>query len=61
MSAIIIAGRSGSSYAAQIGIMVAKEIDALRTIGIEPTALLVLPRIWAQMPSEAVRWHTAWV
>lgn len=48
MSAIIIAGRSGSSYAAQIGTMVVtEEIDALRTIGIDPTELLVLPRILA--------------
>ena len=48
MTAIIIAGRSGSAYAAQIGTMVvAEEIDALRTIGIHPTELLVLPRILA--------------
>ena len=48
MSAIIIAGRSGSSYAAQIGTMVVtEEIDAMRTIGIDPQELLVLPRILA--------------
>ncbi len=48
MTAIIIAGRSGSAYAAQIGTMVvAEEIDALRTIGIQPTELLVLPRVMA--------------
>ncbi len=48
MTAIIIAGRSGSAYAAQIGSMVvAEEIDALRTIGIQPTELLVLPRLLA--------------
>lgn len=48
MTAIIIAGRSGSAYAAQIGTMVvAEEIDALRTMGIHPTELLVLPRVLA--------------
>jgi phospholipid/cholesterol/gamma-HCH transport system permease protein len=48
MSAIIIAGRSGSAFAAQIGTMVVTdEIDAMRTIGIDPTELLVLPRILA--------------
>ncbi len=48
MSAIIIAGRSGSAYAAQIGTMVVtEEIDAMRTIGIDPLELLVLPRILA--------------
>ena len=48
MTAIIIAGRSGSSYTAQIGTMVVtEEIDAMRTIGIDPTEQLVLPRILA--------------
>ncbi len=48
MTAIIIAGRSGSSYAAQIGTMVVtEEIDAMRTLGIDPTRQLVLPRILA--------------
>lgn len=48
MSAIIIAGRSGSAYAAQIGTMVvAEEIDALHTIGIDPLQRLVLPKIVA--------------
>ena len=48
MTAIIIAGRSGSAYAAQIGTMaVAEEIDAMRTLGIEPMELLVLPKIMA--------------
>jgi phospholipid/cholesterol/gamma-HCH transport system permease protein len=46
ITAIIIAGRSGSSYAAQIGTMVVtEEIDAMRTIGIEPIAILVIPKI----------------
>ena len=48
MTAIIIAGRSGSSYAAQIGTMVVtEEIDAMRTMGMEPREVLVLPRIGA--------------
>jgi phospholipid/cholesterol/gamma-HCH transport system permease protein len=48
MTAIIVAGRSGSAYAAQIGTMsVTEEIDAMRTIGIAPVDLLVLPKILA--------------
>lgn len=48
ITAIIIAGRSGSSYAAQIGTMaVTEEIDAMRTIGIEPLEMLVLPKLIA--------------
>lgn len=48
ISAIIIAGRSGSAYSAQIGTMVvAEEVDALRTIGIDPLERLVLPKIIA--------------
>ncbi|MBK9160336.1 MAG: MlaE family lipid ABC transporter permease subunit [Nitrosomonadales bacterium] len=48
ITAIIIAGRSGSAYAAQIGTMkVTEEIDALRTIGIGPFDLLVLPKVLA--------------
>ena len=48
ISAIIIAGRSGSAYAAQIGTMVVtEEVDAMRTIAIDPTELLVLPKILA--------------
>jgi len=48
MTAIIIAGRSGSAYAAQIGTMsVTEEIDAMRTIGIAPLELLVLPKVIA--------------
>ena len=50
IGAIIIAGRSGSAHAAQIGTMVvAEEIDALRTIGIDPLQRLVLPKIVALM------------
>ena len=48
LTAIIVAGRSGSAYAAQIGTMkVTEEIDALRTVGIPPIELLVLPKILA--------------
>ena len=48
ISAIIIAGRSGSAYAAQIGTMVVtEEIDAMRTIAIDPIELLVLPKVLA--------------
>ncbi len=48
MTAIIIAGRSGSAYAAQIGTMVVtEEVDALRTLGISPQELLVLPKVIA--------------
>ena len=50
ITAIIIAGRSGSAYAAQIGTMaVTEEIDAMRTIGIAPIELLVLPKVIALM------------
>ncbi len=46
--AIIVAGRSGSAYAAQIGTMkVTEEIDALRTLGVSPLELLVLPKLIA--------------
>ena len=48
ITAIIIAGRSGSAYAAQIGTMsVTEEIDAMRTLGIAPMDLLVLPKFLA--------------
>jgi phospholipid/cholesterol/gamma-HCH transport system permease protein len=46
MTAIMVAGRSGSSFAAQIGSMkLAEEVDAMRTIGVSPIEALVLPRI----------------
>jgi len=46
LSAIIIAGRSGSAFTAQIGTMqVNEEIDALRTLGLDPVEVLVLPRL----------------
>jgi phospholipid/cholesterol/gamma-HCH transport system permease protein len=48
ITAIIVAGRTGSSYAAEIGTMqVTEEVDALRTIGITPFEMLVLPKLIA--------------
>ncbi|HET8613819.1 MAG TPA: MlaE family lipid ABC transporter permease subunit [Sphingomonas sp.] len=48
MTAIMVAGRSGSAFAAQIGSMkLAEEVDAMRTIGLSPMQVLVLPRVVA--------------
>jgi phospholipid/cholesterol/gamma-HCH transport system permease protein len=48
MTAIMVAGRSGSSFAAQLGSMkLAEEIDAMRTIGVSPMEALVIPRVLA--------------
>lgn len=48
MTAIIIAGRSGSAIAAELGtMMVGEEIDALKVMGIEPIRYLVIPRVYA--------------
>jgi phospholipid/cholesterol/gamma-HCH transport system permease protein len=48
MTAIILAGRSGSAFAAEIGTMkVREEIDALKTMGLEPVRFLVVPRVIA--------------
>lgn len=48
LTAIIIAGRTGSSYAAQIGTMkLTEEIAALQTMGLSPIEVLVLPRMTA--------------
>jgi len=48
LTAILVAGRSGSAYAAQIGSMrVTEELDALRALGIPPLSLLVIPRAFA--------------
>jgi phospholipid/cholesterol/gamma-HCH transport system permease protein len=45
LTAILVAGRSGSAFTAQIGSMKAgQEIDALRTLGLDPIEVLVLPR-----------------
>ena len=46
MTAIMVAGRSGSAFAAQLGTMkLTEEIDAMRTIGVSPVEALVLPRV----------------
>lgn len=46
--AILLAGRSGSAYAAEIGTMkVTEELDAIRTLGLSPIDLLVMPRALA--------------
>jgi phospholipid/cholesterol/gamma-HCH transport system permease protein len=48
MTGIIMAGRTGASYAAHLGTMETnEEIDALRTLGISPVEFLVLPRVIA--------------
>jgi phospholipid/cholesterol/gamma-HCH transport system permease protein len=48
MTAIMVAGRSGSAFAAEIGSMkLAEEVDAMRTIGVPPMEALVLPRVIA--------------
>lgn len=48
MTAIMVAGRSGSAFAAQIGTMrLTEEVDAMRTIGLSPMEVLVLPRVIA--------------
>ncbi len=48
MTAVIMAGRTGAAYAAQLGTMkVNEEIDALKTMGISPMDFLVLPRVVA--------------
>ena len=48
ITAIIIAGRSGSAFTAQIGTMkVSQEVDAMETLGLDPIEILVLPRAFA--------------
>jgi len=48
LTAIIVAGRSGSAFTAQIGSMkVREEVDAMRTLGLDPVEVLVLPRLLA--------------
>jgi phospholipid/cholesterol/gamma-HCH transport system permease protein len=50
ITAIVVAGRTGSSYTAQLGAMkITEEINAMRTMGFEPHRFLVLPRIIALM------------
>ncbi len=46
ITAIVVAGRSGSAFTAQIGTMqVNQEVDALKVVGLDPIEVLVLPRI----------------
>jgi len=48
LTAIMVAGRSGSAFTAQIGTMqVNEEVDAMRTMGLDPIEVLVLPRVMA--------------
>jgi len=48
LTAIVIAGRSGSAFTAQIGSMkVNEEVDAMRTLGLDPMEVLVVPRVLA--------------
>jgi phospholipid/cholesterol/gamma-HCH transport system permease protein len=48
ITAIMVAGRSGSAFAAEIGVMkLREEVDALKTIGLDPVEILVLPRVIA--------------
>lgn len=50
ITAIVIAGRSGSAYTAEIGAMkITEEISAMRTMGFDPYTFLVLPRVFALM------------
>jgi phospholipid/cholesterol/gamma-HCH transport system permease protein len=50
MTAIIVAGRSGSAFAAEIGTMkISEEVDALFTMGFDPTRFLVIPKIIASV------------
>lgn len=50
LTAIVVAGRSGSAFTAEIGAMaVNQEIDALRTLGLDPIDVLVVPRMIALM------------
>ena len=52
LTAIIVAGRSGSAFTAQIGSMkVNEEVDAMRVLGLDPIEILVLPRLLALMIS----------
>ncbi len=50
MTAIIVAGRSGAAFAAEIGTMkVSEEIDALKSMGLDPTRFLIIPKIIASV------------
>jgi phospholipid/cholesterol/gamma-HCH transport system permease protein len=48
MTAILVAGRSGSAFAAEIGTMVVnEEVDALKTMGFDPVRFLAVPKVFA--------------
>jgi phospholipid/cholesterol/gamma-HCH transport system permease protein len=48
LTAVILAGRTGSATAAEIGTMgVGEELDALRTMGVNPVQFVVVPKFWA--------------
>jgi phospholipid/cholesterol/gamma-HCH transport system permease protein len=50
LASVILAGRTGSAFAAEIGTMqVNEEVSALRTMGLDPVTMLVLPRLMAAM------------
>lgn len=50
ITGVVLAGRSGSAFAAELGTMtVTNEIDALRTFGLDPVRFLVIPRMLAAM------------
>lgn len=50
ITAVILSGRSGSAFAAEIGTMqVTEELNALKTLGLEPVRFLVIPRVLAAM------------
>lgn len=58
LAAVILSGRTGSAYAAELGTMrVNEEVDALKTMGLDPVAWLVVPRVLAStivMPALAM-------
>jgi len=48
VTAILVAGRSGSAFTAEVGVMkVNEEIDAMKTMGLDPFEVLILPRVMA--------------
>jgi phospholipid/cholesterol/gamma-HCH transport system permease protein len=50
LASVLVAGRSGAAFTAQIGTMkVEEEIDAIRTLGLSPIQVLVIPRLLALM------------
>ncbi len=55
ITAIVLAGRSGAAYAAQLATMkVTQEVDALSTLGISPVEFLVVPRLVALTVDDAL-------